>query len=105
MNDFDDLLEAFDNLPAPPEHEGVSPFSSGSQDAAWDSRNCQRCKKGYYNSGEKFVCDIEQALFEAYCNDGYVSEEIAKRMGYYENNGEDGFSYTWVCPERELTED
>jgi hypothetical protein len=68
-------------------------FSNGSQYTDWTSRNCDRCSK-YDPEGEKeFECDIDSALFNAFWDDGKVTEEIAKRMGYQPG------LYTWACPE------
>lgn len=76
------------------------PFSCGTQYADWELRNCVNCKKGYDNNGERYKCDIQEALTGAYIGDGEVSEEIWKRMGGPEHEGE----YTWDCPEKEVEE-
>lgn len=76
------------------------PFHSGSQDADWQNYNCSRCKKGYEHNGDKFVCDIDEALQTAFWEDGSVSEDIALRMGAIEQKG----YYCWRCPEFEECE-
>ena len=70
-------------------------FSNGSQDADWLGRNCLQCKKW----GEKVSasCEIADAMQLAYFDDGTLSAEMAKRMGY----PGPAVAYTWDCPERE----
>jgi hypothetical protein len=75
------------------------PFDTGSQYGDWVRMNCSRCKRGYYNNGERFVCDIELAINDAYLSNGYVSENIARRMGAIGHN-----QYLWRCPEFEGVE-
>ena len=74
----------------------VRPFSNGSQYADWQARNCNRCAK--YNP-ERYdgACDIDGALGIAYIGTGTVPDDIARRMGYLDNQD----AFTWDCPERQ----
>lgn len=83
--------------------ERSNPFSTGSQFADWCSRNCDRCVK-YEPEGAPAACEIDHALLAAQCGDGSVTQDIAERLGYVEGTAftEDGFFYTWDCPERIL---
>jgi hypothetical protein len=83
----------------------VQPFSSGSQFAEWEDRNCGRCVKSASNTWDQvstpcpvYQCVIDELLGLACINDGKVPDEIAERSGYLANQGK----YTWDCPEREL---
>lgn len=96
------------------EPERHIPFDCGSQRMDWDARNCDRCTKGYCSRlgpdaavawvDDTDACPIERAISEGAMSDAKVSDEIAKRMGLLDNEPprQDGFSYTWDCPEREL---
>lgn len=66
----------------------VSIFSNGSQYMDWMDRNCCECAKE--------VCEYQRAISVAAIDDGTISNEIAKRMGYT-----DPLEYTWDCPEKE----
>lgn len=81
--------------------ERIRPFSSGSQYGDWKSSNCARCKKFDPNCARPEACEIDYAVGVAYLDDGTVSVEIARRMGYCENHGK----YLWMCPEVEWTEE
>lgn len=85
----------------------VRPFHCGTQSADWADANCARCARGWTEGAAEIKCDIEEALFEAYWDYGEVSDEIAERMGYTENNPPKtgGFAYVWPCPERVKGED
>lgn len=75
-------------------------FSNGTQFTDWEARNCMECiKSSSHADGD---CDIDEALTLACCGDGKVSGEIAERMGLLDNTPprQEGFSYTWDCPER-----
>lgn len=73
--------------------EPIIPFSAGLAWAAWDLCNCDNCAKGHVcinADGERvkeghewvrYLCDIEQALDNAYWQDGTISSDIAGRMG------------------------
>ncbi len=78
----------------------IYPFANGSQYDAWTLRNCERCTKARQTDTGPSPCEIEQALAVAYCLDGTVTPEIAKRMALpdYKHRG----TYTWDCPERDL---
>jgi len=80
----------------------IHPFSSGSQHGDWRASNCDRCTKYTHNPNES-KCEIDKAILKAQFGNGTVSDEIAKRMGYYDNNGKDGFSYVWMCNEVECS--
>lgn len=71
------------------------PFSSGTQYASWTFANCEHCKHGYLNNDEQFVCEIEKAINLALIGDGNVTDKIADRMGYRD----DEFLYLWQCGE------
>jgi len=78
-------------------------FSNGTQALDWHEANCYRCKK-YTDKPDKLesiTCDIGRALLEAYYDDGSVTVEIARRMGYFDNK----FSLVWMCPEVDWTEE
>jgi hypothetical protein len=75
------------------------PFHCGAQFADWQNRNCDRCHKRWNpeEPNAEILCDLEQALHEAACGDGGVSDEVAKRIGYTQGPP---FYLTWDCPER-----
>lgn len=79
------------------------PFSCGSQYADWMLSNCDRCKKYKYELEDEndFPCEIDRALLSAFWDDGGVTREIARRMGYFKNKGK----YNWMCTEVEWTEE
>jgi hypothetical protein len=60
----------------------------------WKCYNCDFCTKRYTDA-EKWRCDLEKLIDEAYMDDGSVSAETAKRMG----EPEDCRVYNWRCPE------
>lgn len=100
------LTEAFNALAKknPSVKSEVRPFSTGSQFADWEERNCNRCTKSYINNASategEGPCDIDNALTVAYIADGLVLHDIAVRMGW-----EPGWkNYTWDCPEREIND-
>lgn len=76
----------------------IYPFSNGSQFMDWAASNCDRCKKST-ESGD-FTCDIQKEISYAAIDDGSVSEDIAKRMGY-----SDPLLYCWMCTEVEWTDE
>ena len=82
---------------------GIRPFSSGSQHYDWRASNCDRCTK-YNHDPNLSKCDIDKAILAAACGRD-MTEEMATRMGYFENNGKDGFSYVWMCPEVKWTKE
>lgn len=69
----------------------VRPFFCGTQYADWVTRNCEECKRGFYQNGDKLVCEVEEAITIAAISDGYVTPEIAQRMGY-----DDSLVLTWL---------
>ena len=70
------------------------PFAIGSQYAEWTTKNCGSCKKGYDEKRNKFRCDYECTLAYAYCDDGQITEEMAKSIGYLDNKD----CIIWECP-------
>ncbi|MHB0967422.1 MAG: hypothetical protein ACYC36_13315 [Bellilinea sp.] len=76
------------------------PFSSGTQFADWTENNCRRCKR-YGTKPDPEKCEIDFAFGDAFWGDGSVSEDIAKRMGYLDNQR----SLVWRCNEFEPIED
>lgn len=70
------------------------PFWSGSQSADWIAKNCGTCKKGFDNNRNRFRCDWEMALCIASIEDGQVTEEVAKAIGYLDQKE----GYIWECP-------
>lgn len=74
--------------------EPIRPFSNIKQYYDWHASNCERCKKGYFPNIET-VCQIEHAINMAYLPDGFVSEDIARRMGFLDYRE----SYVWQCGE------
>lgn len=83
------------------------PFSNGSQYMDWCERNCLRCSRHTDAPGRMHdvKCDIERALSNAFWDDGSIADDIAERMGALDSRPprQDGFSYTWDCPEFEVT--
>jgi hypothetical protein len=77
----------------------VRPFWCGTQYVDWKERNCWRCKKSTddneFLNTQKWKCEMEEALSAACMDDGTISREIAKRIGY------PGNYYSWDCPQRE----
>lgn len=67
----------------------VRPFSTGTGYMDWCERNCVRCAKASpdADSCEEITCDIERALSEAACGEGYVPYAIAVRMGATKPSG------------------
>lgn len=78
----------------------ITPFYCGTQYGDWTGSNCDRCKKAAPLYGDS-TCEIELALHIAYLSDGEVTEEIAKKMGYFDNEDKE----IWMCPEVEWTEE
>ena len=78
----------------------IRPFSCGSQFSDWQMSNCERCKKYSERIEDPPLCEIDYDLGMAYLGDGTVSPDIAKRMGYTDNQGK----YNWQCGEVEWTE-
>ena len=72
----------------------ISPFSNGSQYGDWTLNNCDKCRKSRVVN-KISPCDIELELFRAYLEYGTVPKEMAKRMGYFGNEG----AHSWDCPE------
>ena len=85
--------------------ERYQPFSCGTQGGDWRSANCDRCTKSWENNGgpegsnAHGPCEIDNALADAFMDDGSVSENIARRMGYLDHKGR----FQWMCPEVEWT--
>jgi hypothetical protein len=77
-----------------------SPFSTCSQYGDWAASNCWRCTKDA-PIGVVPTCPIQIAVDNACFDDGTVSEDIAQRMGFLENEGH----YVWPCVEVEWTEE
>lgn len=77
----------------------IRPFSCGTQYVDWTDANCRRCVKGADPDSPpaRCPCDIEQALLEAYFDEGKVSLPIAQRMGVLSHEGH----YNWKCGEWE----
>lgn len=81
----------------------IRPFSTGCQAGDWIASNCNRCKKSEANTNQNIksnnYCEIESALLTAEYGDGYIPDDIAKRMGYNPK------SYVWQCLEVDWTEE
>jgi hypothetical protein len=75
-------------------------FSCGTQYADWVGSNCERCTK--YDANDLPTCEIDEAIGMAYMDDGKVTEEIAIRAGYTEENH---LRYVWPCSEVEWIEE
>ena len=77
----------------------IQVFATGSQDAAWQARNCDQCRKRATTQAVETTttCPTAQALLVAYWTEGTVEPAIAQRMGYPGPTA----AYTWPCPERE----
>lgn len=73
------------------------PFSCGSQAADWGSANCSRCTKEFDHVSGAYRCDIQKEI-DAYMEDGSVSADIARRMGY-----SDPLAFQWACTEVDWT--
>ena len=78
----------------------VRPFDCGTQFQTWTASNCDRCTKAPPDECSWPECPIYAALLNALWDTGYVTEDIAQRMGYTEHKGE----YCWPCGEWEPTE-
>lgn len=48
----------------------------------------------------EFTCDIDRALDDAFWTLGTVSEDIALRMGFINEDGIWEKDYVWTCKER-----
>lgn len=76
----------------------------------WEASNCDRCKKAatkeQHVTLEHLPCEIEDALITGTLT-GEVTEDIARRMGYFDNNPPKakGFAYVWQCGEVDWTEE
>lgn len=81
----------------------VNPFYCGTQYGDWTESNCDRCKKSVLSNflNAAPLCEIELALCIALISDSEVTQEIANRMGYTDNQDKD----IWKCPEVEWTEE
>lgn len=78
------------------------PFSSGTHFMDWCTSNCERCKKGSKPGASNWpTCEIEAALVEALFDDGYVADEIIRRMGMLDHPDE----YVWMCQEVDWTDE
>jgi hypothetical protein len=76
--------------------DNKQPFTSGTQWADWQNRNCANCAKGaedFINTERFPACPIYAAIVLAYAGDGTVPAEIAERMAVPERG------YTWQCGE------
>jgi len=73
----------------------ITPFSCGTQFGDWQERNCENCNKFDSDNPDNSNCEIDEALLIAYFDDGTVSAEIAKRMGYTDKED-------YTCHEIEL---
>ena len=82
----------------------ITLFSCGTQRLDWMNRNCCRCKKYPETEDELYrlvkdepgkLCPIDVAVSRAAIDDGTVSPEIAKRIGYKP------MYYSWECGEIE----
>ncbi|HLI57643.1 MAG TPA: hypothetical protein VKY26_11510 [Actinomycetota bacterium] len=67
------------------------PFSNGTQAMDW-TEPCERC-------GHEPTCSIYAAIAKAYCTDGTVSEEIARRMGFLRPDGTEAGRSDFRCTE------
>ncbi len=80
------------------------PFSNGTQFQDWNYANCERCVKSDAATKDgQSKCEIFNALWNTYLGSGDISEDIAKRMGYLEEDGEETGRYCWPCNEVEWT--
>lgn len=72
---------------------GMRIFYCGSQYADWVDRNCGNC----HREGK---CQLRAALVAAFWDDGRVTDDVARRLGYagHERN------YGWRCGELEPVE-
>jgi hypothetical protein len=79
----------------------VRPFDNESQFRDWEANNCDHCVKAWKdglfdkNGHAVYACDIDAALTVAYCGDGMITSDIAKRMGFNDM----GHWYCWSCKE------
>lgn len=77
----------------------IHPFSTGSQYADWEDKNCFDCWKYRPKRSGGNGCVLSNALAEACIGEGTITQKIADRIGYDPNAND----YTWDCPERERT--
>jgi hypothetical protein len=71
-------------------------FSNGTEHMDWEYRNCDRCRKTYNDDSGRSLCDLNDAIAEAAFTDGYVSADIANRLGWTVDDIGHG-----ACPELE----
>ena len=81
----------------------IRPFSNGSQHFDWTEANCCRCTKYRPDamSNDPDACPIEMALSLASIDDGMISEDIARRMGFTTPTAR----YCWPCGEVDYTQE
>jgi hypothetical protein len=79
----------------------VYPFHCGTQFIDWQNANCCLCSK-MEEDPDKWPekCELESALTYAAIDDGSVTPEIAKRLGWEAGK----FAYQWRCGEFEPKE-
>ena len=81
------------------EEKRVRPFHAGTQYLTWENANCCRCEK---YSDDASACDLMYALAVACLDDGTVSDDVARRIGYIEGPP---FYYCWMCSEVKWTDE
>lgn len=69
--------------------EVAKPFKNNREHDQWTENNCDKCKK-YPAPDDQPICQIEDALFQAYWGNRTISLEIWERMG----------KGTKTCPEK-----
>lgn len=80
------------------------PFVRGTQYYSWMDINCDKCVNGRVLENMEFTCDIDRALDDAFWTLGTVSEGIALRMGFVDEEGVRRNCHVWPCKERKLQE-
>jgi hypothetical protein len=75
-------------------------FSNGTQAMDWFASNCEQCAlAGDPSEAGSSHCELFEAIHDAGADDGSVTPEIARRMGYKASE----LYYVWACPERTKT--
>jgi hypothetical protein len=80
--------------------DSINPFSNGTQYMDWVLSNCDRCKKNGYDEDTWPTCEVHKGICLG-AIEGYITDEIAERMGYTEAHADGKGPYVWPCKEYE----
>lgn len=70
------------------------PFRTTQRCREWLLKNCGSCKRGWEERRLIFRCEWERALYVAMVDDGQITEELARAIGYLDSERCD----LWECP-------